>query len=263
MEQRLRRPLIVLALQAAAYWPVWVWYASRVGDGSDEPWCLAALAVVLVLLLTDRDETKTQLDGFRAPIVFLLLYVVAAALLPPIFGAAVAMLAVGSTLSFHRRGRLFDPGIWGLLLLSLPLLASLQFYLGYPLRALAGQLTAPLLNLSGFAVAAQGTVLDWGGRLIEIDAPCSGVRLLWACGFLTFSLASIYRLTAFRTVLAGLGALAALVLGNVFRTAALFYVEAGVVAAPQWAHAWAGVAAFALMAVVILGHTGRLREVTQ
>jgi hypothetical protein len=53
----------------------------------------------------------------------------------------------------------------------------------------------------------------------------------------------------------------ALVLGNVFRSAALFYVEAGVVAAPPWAHTWAGVAAFGLMAAVIVIHTGRLREV--
>ena len=262
MEQRLRHPLSVLALQAAAFWPVWLWYASRVSDGSDNPWCLAALATVLVLLYTERGEKRTRLDNLWPPIAFLLLYAVTAAFLPPIFGAAVAMLAVGSTLTFYRRGCFFDPGMWGLLLLSLPLVASLQFYLGYPLRALAGQLTAPLLNLSGFAVSAQGTVLNWSGRLVEIDAPCSGVHMLWACGFLTFSLASVYRLTLLRTLLAGAGALAALLLGNVFRTAALFYVEAGVVAAPAWAHTWAGVAAFGLMAAVILSHTGRLREVT-
>jgi len=261
VERHLRRPLVVLALQAAAFWPVWVWYASRVTDGSDEPWCLAALVTVLMLLGGDRKKRK-QLDSFRVPTAFFLVYVPAAAVLQPIFGAAVAMLAVGSTFTFYRRGRFFDPGIWGLLLLSLPLLASLQFYLGYPLRALAGQLTAPLLSLSGFAVTAQGAVLDWSGRLVEIDAPCSGVRLLWGCGFLTFSMASVYRLTLTRTVLAGAGALAALLLGNVFRTAALFYVEAGVVAAPPWAHTWAGVAAFGLMGVLILNHMGRLREVT-
>jgi exosortase/archaeosortase family protein len=86
--------------------------------------------------------------------------------------------------------------------------------------------------------------------------------MLWACGFLTFSLASVYRLTLLRTLLAGAGALAALILGNVFRTAALFYVEAGVVTAPAWAHTWAGVAAFCLMAAVIVSHMGHLREVT-
>jgi len=41
-------PAWLLALQAAALWPIWLWYAKRTADGSDEPWGLLALGAVLL-----------------------------------------------------------------------------------------------------------------------------------------------------------------------------------------------------------------------
>jgi hypothetical protein len=37
-----------------------------------------------------------------------------------------------------------------------------------------------MLALTGAAVHAEGTGLRWAGGLIEIDVPCSGIRMLWA-----------------------------------------------------------------------------------
>ena len=37
--------------------------------------------------------------------------------------------------------------LWGLLLIALPVLASLKFYLGYPLRALVSTLAAAMERL--------------------------------------------------------------------------------------------------------------------
>ncbi|WP_034923523.1 archaeosortase/exosortase family protein, partial [Candidatus Accumulibacter vicinus] len=61
---------------------------------------------------------------------------------------------------------------------------SLQFYGGYPLRVLAGSLAVALLQLNGLAVERAGAVLLWDGRQIAIDAPCSGLRMLWAGAYL-------------------------------------------------------------------------------
>jgi hypothetical protein len=47
---------------------------------------------------------------------------------------------------------------------------------------------------------------------------------------------------------------------NVFRAVALFYIEAGVLNAPSWAHEYAGVIAFVLEAAGIIGIVMLLRR---
>src|SRR5262249_39732051 len=134
---------------------------------------------------------------------------------------------------------------------SLPLMASLQFFLGYPLRSFIATLSVPLLRLNGLAVTREGTALDWAGRLVEIDAPCSGVKMLWAGMFLTFTRACLFRLNAGRTILAAAFAFATIVLGNVLRSTALFYIEAGIVNLPSFAHTGIGVVVFGMTASAI------------
>ncbi len=67
----------------------------------------------------------------------------------------------------------------GLSCLALPLLASLQFYAGYPLRAITAEASRWLLQGLGLAVERSGASLLVDGRLVLVDAPCSGVQLLW------------------------------------------------------------------------------------
>src|SRR5262249_56914005 len=74
---------------------------------------------------------------------------------------------------------------WGLVALALPVLPSLQFTLGYPMRVVSATLSVGLLQAHGLMVARQGTFLVWRGELIQFDAPCSGVNMLWAGLLLT------------------------------------------------------------------------------
>jgi exosortase/archaeosortase family protein len=145
-------------------------------------------------------------------------------------------------------GRRFDLALWGLLVLSLPLSSALQFYLGYPIRSATAMATAPLLRLTGLAVERAGTVLQYGGRAIWIDAPCSGVKMLWTGMFLAMALAAVLRVGNGRTIVAGAVALAAVFLGNVVRSCGLFYLEAGIFPAPHWYHNGIGLVAFAITA---------------
>ena len=259
MDKRLRDPRVLLLVQVIAFWPVWGWYAARVSDGSDDPWCLAALATFVVLLLRGGGRHERISGSLWLPAPLTGLYVVTAITLPPIFSAAPAVLAVGSTLLYYRRGRFFHPGGWGLLLLSLPLFASLQFCLGYPLRAVAGVLAAYLLNLTGFGVIAEGTLLNWGGQLVEIDAPCSGIKMLWAGAYLASVLACLYNLKATRVVLLGLGTVVCVIAGNALRAAALFYLEAGIVPLPSWSHNATGIVVFAVTALLVVRFAEHLR----
>jgi exosortase/archaeosortase family protein len=137
-------------------------------------------------------------------------------------------MALWLTLGSLSFGRPFHMGMLGLMSLSLPLIPTLQFYGGYPLRVLVASVAAPLIRLGGFAVIQEGTCLNWDGQLIWIDAPCSGVRMLWTGLYLACTLAYLSRLGFFRTLLVLAFAFPAIILGNIFRAVALFYLEAGV-----------------------------------
>ena len=248
----MRRQLIIIAAQAVAFWPVWRWYATRAGGSGDEAWGLLAFALAVYFLWRGRAGADAAKPGLLFPALLVLFYAASYPFLPPLLRAAVAVTALGCTASLLRFGRRFHPGTLGLLYLSLPLIPSLQFYGGYPLRAFVAGAVAPLLRLGGYAVVREGTCLNWAGRLIWVDAPCSGVRMLWVGLFVACALACLYELRPLRTTLALVAAFVVILFGNVLRAAALFYVEAGIVAAPPWAHEYAGLVSFAAVAGLIL-----------
>jgi exosortase/archaeosortase family protein len=178
----------------------------------------------------------------------------------PLARSTVAFTALAVTTSSLRFGKSFHPGLFGLFYLSLPTLPTLQFFGGYPLRVVVAELTAPVLRLSGFAVVPEGTCLNWAGKLIWIDAPCSGIKMLWVGLFLTFVVLCLYELPLRKTLLllplVGVVIMAA----NVFRAVALFYLEAGVFDMPSWGHEYAGLIAFVLEAAGIIAIVLRLRK---
>ena len=148
----------------------------RVGDSTDQGWGLLALATVLLFVLSKKSAGYVNAVPLTIPTLVVLLYVVTYPVFPPLARAG----CVHGHRSYSKPRSLwqpFHPGVLGLLWLSLPLVPSLQFYLGYPLRMLVASLAAPILRLAGFAVVQEGTCLNWAGQLIWIDAPCSGVRM--------------------------------------------------------------------------------------
>jgi exosortase/archaeosortase family protein len=138
----------------------------------------------------------------------------------------------------------------------------LQFYLGYPLRVIAGDLSAFMLRMNGIAVAREGAMLAWQGQLVSIDAPCSGVKMLWAGLLLASALAAAGRLTAPRTGAALTLAIVAVVAANALRATALFYMEAGIVHLPASAHGAIGIVSFAAAGAGILVMIRRLERRT-
>jgi len=194
------------------------------------------------------------------PATLLLCYSALYHFLAPLPRAAIAVTAIAATVSSMRFGRRLHLGVWGLLLLALPVVASLQFYLGFPMRAVVAKLAAPMLQINGFAVTAVGASLNWNGDPILIDAPCSGVKMLWTGFYLTCALACYYKLNAKRTALACAAAFAAIIIGNTFRAAALFYVESGAanLRLPDWMHEGVGVVVFAATAITIAWMVGKV-----
>jgi exosortase len=253
----LGHPLALLVAQAAALWPMWQWYARRMTDGSDDPWGLVALGTVLLLVGAERDRLRHEprsvalLGGGMLT----LLSAISIPWLPPLARAALGVSALALTLTaILDRSRPFLP-LWGLLLLSLPVVSSLQFYLGYPLRSFTARASSGLLNLIGLPVVHSGTALGWNGRTVLVDAPCSGIRMLWAGLFLAALLSYLARASLARCLLNGFVAFAIILVGNVLRNTFLFTKEARILDLPDWTHAATGLLAFLVTGLLIAGAT--------
>lgn len=247
----LYRMYLLLAIQLAAFWPVWGWYLQRMSDGSDEPWGIAAVLTAAWFLLRSPLRSAPNQTALAASAAAALLYTLAYSSLPMLALALLAVASVAFAASGLFLGRAVHGGVLGLLVLSLPLIASLQFYLGYPIRLLTAAISAQLISGLGYPVEAQGTLLIWAGELIAVDAPCSGVKMLWTGMYLNFTIACINGLGLRSTWLSYLSAGALIFAGNVIRAAILFFPEAGILSAPAWFHSAAGLAVFAVVAAGI------------
>ncbi len=253
----LAHPLALVAAQAAALWPMWQWYARRAVDGSDEPWGLFALGAVLWLLWAERSTLRREPRPVALVGAGLLtvLSAVSSLWLPPLPRSVLAVAALGLTLAAIRdHPRRLLP-LFILLLLSLPVVSSLQFYLGYPLRALTAWASRELLAVIGIEGARTGTALTWMGRTVLVDAPCSGIRMLWVGMVVSTLLSYLTSAPPARFTLNAVVALLIILAGNVLRNTLLFVKEAGIVPLPAWTHAATGLLVFLLAMLLIAGAT--------
>jgi exosortase/archaeosortase family protein len=246
--QRLRWPDVpqaawLPAALLAALWPHWLYVARRMVDGSDEPWGALALASVIVLMWRDRAElTLPPRAALAAAAALALLAAAARFVAPDLAAAAIATLAVG-TYAMHSRQRP-APALIALLLLALPLVASLQFYFGYPLRLLVAHASSALLTACGLEVSASGASLLHRGQRVLIDAPCAGIGMLWLGSYVAALLSYLHGAGARTTLVNGVAAALLVMAANILRNTVLFFPEAGLVQWPAWSHAVIGLSAF-------------------
>ncbi len=248
-------PLVLCLLVAAAFWDSWRWYGVRVSATPEEALSLVLAVAFLFALALPRLKTGGRLHQVPlAPIVVLFLaYAVAAFFLPPIVRAAVAVLTVLLTLYLAVFGRQPPLGFYGLVVLALPVLPSLQFVLGYPMRLVAATLTVGLLNLQGMSVVRQGTYVMQNGEMAQFDAPCSGVTALWALLLLSFMISTVRHADVVATVRAAVIATGLAVAGNVLRVSCLLHLNAmSPGGSSEQLHETIGVVSFVLAAGVLL-----------
>jgi len=257
-------PVAWLALQATALWTHWRWAAARLADGSDEPLGLVALAALLwAIARQSRDLRGSPRPGWLAGALAMSLAATAAVFeAPPLLGALCAALALACGLrAFMPAGRAMLP-LAGLAVLALPLISSLQFYAGYPLRVMTAQISTWLLQLVGMEATRSGSAMLVDGRLVIVDAPCSGVQMVWLAYFCACAVAAFLDLRD-RRFIARLPWVGALVLaGNVLRNSVLVALEAldaRQASVPQALHEAIGLVVLALVcaAVVLVMRGGR------
>ncbi|MCB0321523.1 MAG: archaeosortase/exosortase family protein, partial [Bdellovibrionales bacterium] len=244
----------VLLFQMVAFWPVWRWYWLRIWDGSDEPWGIVALFTAIIFFSTRSERILLRPEQMRWIVAAEALYVVSFSVLSPLPRALLATTCISLTVApMIVQGGRVHLGSFGLLVLSLPVIASLQFYVGYPLRLATAFVSAHIVSLTGFPTHAFGTSLFWAGEVIAVDAPCAGIRMLWCSLYLAFTVASFKDFDNRACWMLYLFSSGVVFCGNIFRNVLLFYIESGIVDAPAGAHSAMGLLMFAPMALLILG----------
>jgi exosortase/archaeosortase family protein len=248
-----RRPAMLVALHALAFWPVWRWYGDRLDDGGDERWALAALAAAVFVSWPARGFRFRPRDPLlAAAAVLTLVYAAVAPFAPPLARALLAMGALAATWTSVAEARARFWPVIGLLVLSVPVIESLQFYAGYPLRLVSAAGATALLDVAGFDVARVGTNMSMGTHLVLVDAPCSGVRMLWTgCLLVCVLAAQRERIGAARFALAGALAVPLVLAANSLRAALLFALETRAAPPSSFWHAMVGVVSFAMVALLL------------
>jgi exosortase/archaeosortase family protein len=246
----MRTPVALLAVIVAC-WDAWRELVARI-DGPAT--ALPPLLVVGALVLTHAARGSRHHVPLAPLTLLLVAYAVAVLVAPPIFAIAPAFLAVCWILRGAANECAPRAAFFGLVLLALPVLPTLEFYAAYPVRLAAIEASAALLRLNGIAVGVEGLALRFGDGLVQFDAPCSGVRMLWTCWFLASALAYHHGFSARRYALALVLATGFAIAGNIVRATSLFYVEAGIleIRGATWLHEAVGIAAFAMTAVLLL-----------
>lgn len=237
-----------LGLLAAALWPTWWWMGQRMVDGSDDPLGLLALTALGVVVWLHRHVLRPspRLRWLALALAGAVAATATRAYLPDLASALIALLAVAAGLAAFLPPRVATAPVIGLSVLSLPLLASLQFYAGYPLRVVTAEISRWLLALS-HEVSRSGSSLLVNGHLVIVDAPCSGVQMVWL-GYFTACLVALPTALTNRTFLMRLPVVGVLVLtGNILRNTLLVAAEASGKHLPGWAHEAIGLTVLVLV----------------
>ncbi|WP_326533073.1 exosortase Q [Pseudorhodoferax sp.] len=232
-----------IALQALALLPAWAWMARRLADGSDDPLGLLALAALATLAGLHRKALRASpaLPWLAAATLLTVVATLARGTLPPLLASLPAVLALAATLLAFLPRQVAAMPVLLLAVLALPLLSSLQFYAGYPLRVLTAAASQGLLA-PFFTVWREGSTLLVDGRLVIVDAPCSGVQMAWL-GYFTAGASALWAGLDDRTVLARLPLAGLTVLtGNVLRNTLLVAAEGAGWPLPAWGHEALGLA---------------------
>lgn len=250
----IRQPaLILLALHALALWPHARWMFSRVLDGSDMPLGLAALATLGLLVLRHATNLREKPRGvwMLASVALLIAATAARMIVPPLPAAMLGVLSMTCALAAWLPPATARLPLAGLALLSLPLISSLQFYAGYPLRVLTAAASAGLLRTIGVAAERSGASMTIDAHLVIVDAPCSGVKLAWMAYFTACATAA-WTGRRDRRFAARLPLVGALVLaGNILRNSFLVVCEARPIGLPDWQHEAIGLVVLALVCAAV------------
>lgn len=241
-------------LPLIAVWPSWRWSFSRLNDGSDDYFGMVAIVALMGLVWQQRHALRTfpQPVAVKVSLLLATVAVLSGTVVTPLLRSLLATLSVMTMLfALHAPGQ---PRLaWlGLGLLSMPVITSMQFAAGYPLRVITAELSSLLLHLGGISAERHGSTLWINGQMIMVDAPCAGIHMGWMAYFTAFLTASLYSQPD-RQLLKRLPWVGVVVItANVVRNTLLLIKEANLIILPDWTHEGIGVVVFIVTCSVVM-----------
>lgn len=227
--------IILIVLQLVVFKDVLVWIFYRLNDNSDEISSITSLSTIFIIiflsLLNSNKLAKSNISNneFNINILsfYFLLYLSVSIFELPLLKGIVASLSLSTTISFFIKKKYFDLNILGLILLSMPILSSVQFFIGYPIRIVVTKISSYILTLGGINVYQESTCLIFNNSSVCVDAPCSGVQMLLTGFYITFVFSFIKKFNTLKSILLLLLSFFIVIFVNIFRATSLFYVESG------------------------------------
>ena len=227
-------PLLVFAMLLMAAWYCIVLYCQRIEVWSERIPELLALLTAFVLIAEDNSHRpvgqphrqlnhRTNIAGPGLLAIPLLAMAAGFGRIPELFSLLMGAATVIGFLWHYRLTR--HVGIWGLLILGVPILSRLPLFLGYPMRIATGMLATPMLKMMGLNAFREGTVFRIDDQLIVIDAPSSGTNMLWAAIWITLTFCVMFGLSNRKTILVSCLSLGLVVIANAIRSASLVIAE--------------------------------------
>ena len=248
-------PVPLAAIALVACWDSWRWTIHRLTQSPEEGLSLLftfALLGVLAIPRVTKRRCQSRINPARPAVMLMLHAVLTLANAPSIIQSAVATTLVAFILYRAAHDTTPPAAFWGLVALAMPVLPSLQFVFGYPLRVVSATLTVALLNLQGVPITRDGTYVTIAGQTSQFDAPCSGIAMLWALVLVTLMAALITRLSLAKLCLALLLTITVAIAANALRVASLLYATTIMgETEPTWLHEAVGLASFALAALLL------------
>ena len=236
VEKNFNYPRIsVCFLVFASFWSTWYWFVERIFDNSDEPIGILSACALLALVFIKKKKSESSpysAINIGAAAFFYLAYILSFTLVSKLASATLATL----TLCFTINALIVPLSLaeTTLALLSLPVVASINFYLGFPLRVIVAKLASILLAFAGIMAQPHGALLTYNEKLVYVDAPCSGVKLLWFALFITAFLSSYLSASTKRTLIYLSIAFLLSIFANGLRVTSLFYLECDLIHVPYF-----------------------------
>ena len=249
-------------LVVCSFVPSYLWYLARITSGGESAWAMALIPYLLYCGMkgekpvnqaaaTNKRNKKNLLTSLGILVYSLTWWFPC----PALIKATIAILTL-----LNHFGKIQQ---WRFTLLSLhtlPLMASMQFFLGYPLRRLVTEASALGLRLGGLPIEAQGTGLSLHEQAVYVDPPCSGIKMLWAGIIVMALLTHLLRLSAKATGLLLLATVTTLITANVIRGSILFFPESHLVQWPDWTHEGVGLVVYTLSILLLTQLAQYLRK---
>lgn len=248
--------LFWVAVVAAACWAAFaaMWERWSAPWGSSwGAWIFCAALIFWTRMALNTKATIDRHDAFSrdwliAATGFIVLYAALFPYVPKLVSCELAVMTMGCVMIgvLPAETRAVSWGLFPLLAQAPLVSTAIDFLVGYPLRLCAAKLAAVMLMGN---VAVVGTGLSYGGSVVFVDAPCSGIRMLSASLVLAGALSLLLRFRLLPTLALLASSVLLALFGDAHRAASLVLVN---IPPDVPAHALIGIVVFVECSVLLL-----------